>query len=452
MAEQAVKSAPPWLVSLVIHMVLLIVLGVLYLPNMFKRNIELTVIYAETEGEQLIDDTLEMASLETMDITDPVLSEDFTPVEDPFAAPPEIAELVLDATSASSDIAAPSIGLALTGREPGMKKALLGAYGGTATTEAAVKAGLEWLKKNQLQDGMWSLTGPYSSASTVENREAATAMALLAFQGAGHTHKAGEYKSVVAKGWQALLKSQDKDGNFFREGLHHHRLYTQAQCTIALCELYGMTKDEKYQKPAQLALDYCIKAQSPLGGWRYEPRQDSDTSVTGWFVMALQSARMAGLSVPSPELDRIHTFLDSVSPDGGIHYSYKPGEGTTHVMTAEALLCRQYLGWEHDDPRMIEGINYVLSIPIDYSDMNVYYWYYATQATHHMDGDYWDQWNKVMREAVPAQQTKTGPEAGSWNSADDRWGGHGGRLYTTCLSIYMLEVYYRHLPIYKYRM
>ena len=32
----------------------------------------------------------------------------------------------------------------------------------------------------------------------------------------------------------------------------------------------------------------------------------------------------------------------------------------------------------------------------------------------------------------------------------DQWGQHGGRLYTTCLSIYMLEVYYRHLPIYNY--
>ena len=27
---------------------------------------------------------------------------------------------------------------------------------------------------------------------------------------------------------------------------------------------------------------------------------DSDTSVTGWYVMALQSGRMAGLEVQSP--------------------------------------------------------------------------------------------------------------------------------------------------------
>ena len=26
----------------------------------------------------------------------------------------------------------------------------------------------------------------------------------------------------------------------------------------------------------------------------------------------------------------------------------------------------------------------------------------------------------------------------------------GGRLYTTCLCLYMLEIYYRHLPIYQH--
>jgi hypothetical protein len=68
-----------------------------------------------------------------------------------------------------------------------------------------------------------------------------------------------------------------------------------------------------------------------------------------------------------------------------------------------------------------------------------------------MGGDLWDEWNKVMREEVPRHQVKTGAERGSWDPADDRWGNHGGRLFVTCLSIYMLEVYYRHLPIYNHQ-
>jgi hypothetical protein len=56
-----------------------------------------------------------------------------------------------------------------------------------------------------------------------------------------------------------------------------------------------------------------------------------------------------------------------------------------------------------------------------------------------------------MREALPKAQTQTGKEAGSWSPSNDRWGAHGGRLYVTCLTIYNLEVYYRHLPIYKHQ-
>jgi len=120
-------------------------------------------------------------------------------------------------------------------------------------------------------------------------------------------------------------------------------------------------------------------------------------------------------------------------------------------MTAEAPLCRQYLGWKHDDRRLRSGIDFLLANPIDYSNQNVYYWYYATQACHHMDGNDWNRWNLVMRQAIPTAQTKTGPDKGSWGPSGDRWGSHGGRLFVTCLSIYMLEVYYRHLPIYQWR-
>jgi hypothetical protein len=66
-----------------------------------------------------------------------------------------------------------------------------------------------------------------------------------------------------------------------------------------------------------------------------------------------------------------------------------------------------------------------------------------------MEGEWWTRWNNVMRQEVPEHQVKTGRDAGSWEpDLSDMYESHGGRLYTTCLSIYLLEVYYRHLPIY----
>jgi hypothetical protein len=252
---------------------------------------------------------------------------------------------------------------------------------------------------------------------------------------------------------------QDEHGKFW-EGLSNsnHQLYTQAQCTIALCELYGMTKDDKCREPAQRAVDYCVRIQGPNGGWRYEPGQLGDLSVTGWFVMALQSARMAGLEVPSQVFDKISEFLDGVAwgdehgYEVGSRYSYLIRQGATVSMTAEGLLCRQFLGWPRNDSRLLSGVDYISRNPPSWDNRNVYYWYYATQVLHNMEGEEWRKWNLVMRKMLPEKQEKNGRERGSWpDPSGDRWGtqGQGGRLYVTCLSIYVLEVYYRHLPLYQ---
>lgn len=447
--ERVVQAAPPWLISMVIHMLLLVALALWLQPAVLTQP--MTLNFALNDGPDTSEATfLGMDALED----DPTFALESIPVDDPLAAPPTLELETVDTLGiAISQEAAPNVGLALSGRTKGNKKALLAGHGGSNVTESAVRDGLEWLKRQQRRDGSWSLLAPYTDGGGAENRIAATAMAVLAFQGAGHTHQEGEFRQVVDKAWKFLLPQQDDDGSFFPPGSgpEHHRLYSQAQVTIAICELYGMTQDSQMREHAERAVRYAVKTQSAEGGWRYTPGSESDTSVTGWFVMALQSAQMAGLQVPSPTLEKISDYLDLASTDGGSEYAYQPGKAGTEVMTAEALLCRQYLGWKRDDPRLLAGVKMVSRHPIDWSDQNAYYWYYATQVMHHMEGQYWDEWNKVMRESLPAQQVKDGKERGSWDPKRDRWGQFGGRLYETCLCVYMLEVYYRHLPIYKYR-
>jgi hypothetical protein len=275
-------------------------------------------------------------------------------------------------------------------------------------------------------------------------------MALLAFQGAGHTTKRGEHRETVEKGWRAMLKMQRPNGDFWRGSTGHYRLYAQAQATIAVCEIYAMTDDSRFRDAAQRAVDYAVTIQDPRdGGWRYDPGSETDTSVTGWFVMGLQSARMGGLKVPDETWQRVANYLDRAGSSDGSTYAYRPGEGVDHPMTAEGLLCRQYLGWVQSDPRLRRGIRYLNSMPMDWNDKNVYYWYYATQVYHHMGGLDWEKWNQTMRKLLPEKQTTEGAERGSWSPSGDRWGAQGGRLYSTCMCLFMLEVYYRHLPIYE---
>jgi len=469
----AIKHAPPWLISAAFHMGLLIVLGLCVLaagmggdePELEVSTDDQEDIWAEELGDQTEYDFPMVAEMEAIQKPELAIS-DLPPVENPFAAPPEL-EIQPDGQVLSSELNAKIPGLALSGREEGSKRALLGKYGGTRKTEEAVLAGLRWLARQQRSDGSWSLAGPYSDGVRPyqDNPAAATALALIAFQGNGSTHKKGRFRENVVRGWNWLKKQEDSDGNFYHEGLYRQQFYTQGLCTIAICELYGMTQDPKYKDPAERAVKFCLDSQSPEGGWRYNPKGGSDVSVTGWIVMALQSAKMAGLEVPEDHFTRIMRFLDNVQDPafGGSRYPYLSGESPTRSMTAEALLCRQYLGWDRDDERLVEGVDWITheSNLIDYGDrrddhyprQETYFWYYATQVAHHMEGRWWKRWNEVMREEVPRHQVQNGREAGSWdpNKSDVHENG-GGRLYSTCLQIYMLEVYYRHLsPLSIYR-
>ncbi len=449
-----VLEAPAWLFSAALHMLAVIILGLLFIVP--EQRTELLLRLDDYDGFDELDGSEFDLNLDTPEnMADAALEpQELVALEDPvLVEPTEIEPLVLETEALA--ISSP-IQMALTGRSEGMQQKLLDAYGGNASTQRAVMMALRWLQRYQTSSGMWSLKGAYSDGSVIENREAATGMALLAFQGAGYTPHGDaqhEFTNVTSRAWKSLLRGLNEEGIFFgNSGRQNGQLYTQAICTIALCELYGMTRNSLYREPAQRAVNYAVKIQAKEGGWRYSPGTDSDLSVTGWFVMALQSARMAGLEVPTPALQKIGRFLDTVSYSGGAAYGYhRSHPGATASMTAEGLLCRQYLGWPHDDKRLQRGADILIdNLPSwERGDRDVYYWYYGTQVCHHMEGKHWRAWNERMKSLLPERQVQEGKERGSWDPNGDEWGDQAGRLFTTCLSTYMLEVYYRHLPIYK---
>lgn len=435
---------------MVLHLILLLVLALITTPaGSGLGRVMLSI--GQTEAEPAPE--LAEFSIASQDMpSDSDLMED-AEVEVDISTVFETAELteVDDLTpieiGGSTDLA--EIKPMFSGRSGAMKQALLKIYGGTPQTQEAVALGLEWLKRNQRKNGSWSMRGPYDDGGLSENECAATAMALLAFLGDGHTHVQGAYAPEVEKGMKFLVGEQDRSGFFARGARGHEKMYAQAQASIAVCELYALTKDSWLRPHAQLALDFAMKAQSAEGGWRYDPNFDSDTSVTGWFVMALESGRAAGLEVDISVLTRVNGYLDSAASFDGAAYGYQPRTAPSPAMTAEGLLCRQYTSWKRNHPPLLRGIEaLLLDAPFDLSDHDVYYWYYATQVLHHFGGSHWRQWNDVMRVELPKDQVKSGREAGSWAPQADRWGRNAGRLYTTCLSLYCLEVYYRHMPLY----
>lgn len=376
-----------------------------------------------------------------------------------MASPGDIAGLVKRSRPGISPIGMDKVSPGFSMRKPEMRREAVEKLGGNDASEAAVDRGLEWLAAHQYPDGHWSIENlnckdhECGQHGAYQANSAATGLALLAFLGAGNTHQAGKHQAIVDRGLKYLIRNQKKNGDLFNDGSEFTWLYAHGMAAIAMCEAYGMTKDPALKDPAQFALDFIAESQHPtFGGWRYKPRFESDTSVSGWQLMALKSGEMSGLKVSQSTYTKVRMWLDEVeSKENRGTFAYHTSQQPTTAMTAEALLMRQYLGAKRTDPTLIAGADYLKARLPRNDARDAYYWYYATQVMFHMQGDHWAEWNASLRDMLVDAQSKDGPTRGSWSPIEptkDKWGPSGGRHYLTCLNLLMLEVYYRHLPLY----
>ena len=252
---------------------------------------------------------------------------------------------------------------------------LLRREGGTARSEKSVDDGLDWIVRHQRADGSWSLNFhdqcqaspcPFQPART-QSDTAATGLALLPLLGAGHIHTVKcRYQEAVRRGLEWLTAHQLADGDLFIGPPGMAYLYSHAIATMALCEAYGLSGDASLQPAARRAVEFICNSQDPVGGgWRYSPGQPGDTSVFGWNIFALRSAHLAGIKVPQKILKACSRYLDQAATDKSrVTYLYQPGRPRggnllDPVMTTEALLSRQLLGWPRDFPALIKGVGMI---------------------------------------------------------------------------------------------
>jgi hypothetical protein len=471
---------PSYGISFVTHMIIVIIMALITVSNeteTFTNELvvdqppdieELKELDEEVVPEMILDPTVatsasssEFATAATQNVVDPTVVVDI-PTTDIDAAAIQIeledfGERTAPKNDLVKDIGALT-GTGLSGRGAAARGEFnVAAVGGTPESEKAVAAALKWLAEHQNPDGSWNFnhqTSPLCAGkcgdrgTLTDCTTGATGMALLPFLGAGQTHKEGKYRQTVEKGLYYLtsrMKVQNGTGNLAEGG---GNLYSHGICAIVLCEAYAMTHDKGLAAPAQLSLNYTMFAQDPVGGgWRYSPKQAGDTSAVGWQLMALKSGHMAYLQVDRRCVEGAMLFLDSVQSDNGAQYGYT-GPGGGLATTSVGLLSRMYLGWKKENPALQRGVEYLSKTGP--SKENLYYDYYATQVMRHTGGEPWDKWNKAMRDWLVETQSKTGHETGSWmiKGTGDHGFAAGGRIYCTSMATMILEVYYRHMPIY----
>ena len=474
------QAVPAWVISTLVHVMILLILGLISLADPAQMVAVLSASRGSDDGPEM--DEFAIEAIDPADLSEseawsePV---EVTELTDPVEAmslevPMEVATVPMDITDLASQMAPAAATLqtlaslqssSMSSRSSDMKRKLLRDYGGNAASEAAVTEALKWLARHQLPNGAWTFhhslvcnarCGDPGEVKYGKSFNAATAMALLPFLGAGQTHYDGEFKEVVRRGLLFLIGNgragrqgglpmldlTDNAGNMYSHGL----------AAITLCEAYAMTEDPALAGPAQASLNFIVYAQCRDGGWRYQPRQASggDTSVVGWQVMALKSGHMGHLVVPPITIQGAVMFLDRVSSDGGAIYGYtEPSTSVRPACTAIGLLCRMYTGWDKTHPGIVAGVKHLSKIGVLKDD--IYYNYYAAQVLRHYGGSEWDRFNQELRDWLVESQVQNGHAKGSWHFPDSRTHRgpkEGGRLASTAIATMILEVYYRHMPLY----
>ncbi len=471
------RSAPAWLVSTLLHVGIILALGLVTLADPVTIVNVLSATGTGEEGPEIEEFTIEQIDpgemQEMEEFSEEVEISESLEMAEPMAVdvPMEMAATPLEMSDFASEMAPSAASLQtlasatmseMDSRSSQMKKKLLREYGGNSASEAAVTEALKWISLHQMPNGGWTFQhnivcknacdhGCDEKRSTAFN--AATAMALLPFLGAGQTHMSGDFQKAVRRGLLFLVKN----GRSGREmGLPVLDLtepggsfmYSHGLATIALSEAYAMTEDPALAGPTQAALNFIVAAQCKDGGWRYKPREarGGDTSVVGWQLMALKSGYMGHLIIPPQTIQGSTRYLDKVQSKGGAWYGYdKPTTKPRLAMTAVGLLCRMYTGWDKNNKALQDGVELLVKSGPSKSDM--YYNYYAAQVLRQNGGPGWEKFNQELRDYLVETQAQSGGAKGSWfiNSAHV---GPAGRLCVTSFATMILEVYYRHMPLY----
>ena len=368
------------------------------------------------------------------------------------------------------------------------RRASRGAAGGTAT-QRAVEYGLEWLAKHQNPEGYWSgaafdeecgqlgddvicdgAGGPLHDVGL-------TSLSLLAFLGAGETNKSGKYRDTVKRGLLWLKDGQDTETGNFANPLVAQHTYDHILATLVFCEAYALTQQHFLEDPANDGLRYMYAIRNPGRAWRYapdvaemqDPALQNDTSVTGWAIMAMTTARDFELDYDKNALDDAMLFFEEMTDiqgrtgymqpgqfpprEEGLERSF-PGE-LSESLTAVAVLCRIFadpdLKLPGNQQRVEQGVELIAAKPPEWSESapgkrDFYYWYYGTYAFYQakdFDRPGWKAWESALEAAIVNTQFKEGERRGSWDP-DSAWGHVGGRVYSTAILTLCLEVFYRY--------
>ncbi|CAN5795170.1 hypothetical protein BH11PLA1_BH11PLA1_23610 [soil metagenome] len=313
----------------------------------------------------------------------------------------------------------------------------------TPALERSVTRGLASLASMQNADGSFG-TGRFGRNAAV------TSLACLAFMSDGHVPGRGKYAGVVEKGLENILACSNETGLIAGDSTSSP-MYGHGFATLFLGEVYGMTPSGAETPTARRVHAALVKAcrliertQNDEGGWRYNPvPADADISVTITQIMALRSARNAGIEVPKETIDRAVAYVRKCqNADGGFMYQLPAGV-SLWPRSAAGVASLFYAG-VHSDPAIDRGLRYIIdnALPGRPNQGEPHYWYgqyYCVQAMYLAGGASWATWWPAARRELLDRQVQNG----TWTDPSV------GSAYGTAMALIVLQMPKRYLPIFQ---
>jgi len=318
---------------------------------------------------------------------------------------------------------------------------------------------------------MQEANGSFSDSSArlaARNGYAMTALGIMALASIGHQPVDPSREGVaMKKALDFILRRDRQRGPKEYFGSDGSRMYGHGITTLCLTEMLGMTvtrtQEARLREVTTKAVNLILTSQRVSksdpkyrGGWRYTPTaRDSDLSVTVWQLMALRSAKNAGLKVPKEAIDMAVRYLKRSyhSPRNArgeptnlrSGCGYIPGQGPNYSTAAAGLLSLQVCG-EYDTAEVRGSTNWLMNRNLNSKEQWFYYGtYYYSQGMQKREKHIADRARKLTEDVLLKLQRANG----SWQGINGMESG-AGRIYCTAMATLSLSVKHHFLPIYQH--
>ncbi len=305
-----------------------------------------------------------------------------------------------------------------------------------------IDGGLKWLLSRQRTDGSWGAPGEKVFITSLSG------LCLLSEIG---SFTENDYSKPLKDAIDFISSQKTAQGFFGGDDGNGRRAHITALCFLT--EYYNLKGASELRDDILRGIKYTY-TMGNVKGWEFTDSSfKADTSVTGWYILLLESVQSAGFTVDRKFIDRARSWIvqstyggeESVSKNRNFYED-------DAVKKSVAFMGRFFLKEKlekKDIPIIAAQLVAFLSRDSIYpeTDINPYFLHFAALGLFQNHGREWHIFNReakryIANTAAVAKDPYGNQKGIYWPSAGKRYQKNGDEFYTA-LNILTLQTYYR---------